>query len=115
MRRELGRIEGVRTKFTATIARLGTKSNFKGGASETVLFTDVRNEVGELMTAHVWFTIGKQLATVVHHVGKRVAFEARVKGYTKGYKGRGLELLKPRKEDFKLSNPTNVVLVNKDL
>lgn len=110
MRKELGKIEGTRTKFTATIARLGTKQNFRGPSSETVLFTDVRNEAGELMTNHVWFTIGKQLAPVVHHVGKRVAFEARVKGYTKGYKGRGLELLKPREEDFKLSNPTNITL-----
>lgn len=112
MRKELGKIEGTRLKFTATIARLGKKNNFKGPPSETVLLTDVRNEAGELMTAHVWFAVGRQLASVVHHVGKRVSFEARVKGYTKGYKGRGLELLKPKKEDFKLSNPTQVTLID---
>ena len=89
-------MEGARSKFTATIARLGQKNNFKGPPSETVLFTDVRNEAGELVTSHVWFTIGRQLSSVVHHVGKRVVFEARVKTYIKGYKGRGLELLKPR-------------------
>lgn len=111
MRKALGKMEGTRTKFTATIARLGRKNNFKGPSSETVLFTDVRNEAGELVTTHVWFTIGQQLASVVHHVGKKVSFEARVKPYTKGYKGRGLELLKPKEEDFKLSHPTGITFM----
>lgn len=111
MRKELGKMEGTRAQFTATVARLGKKNNFKGPPSETVLFTDVRNEAGELMTGHIWFTIGKQLAPVVRYVGKRVAFEARVKAYTKGYKGRGLELLKPKEADFKLSNPMHITLI----
>jgi hypothetical protein len=112
MRKELAKMEGARMRFTAIIARLGKKNNFKGAPSETVLFTDVRNEQGELMTQHVWFTVGKQLSCVYDNVGKRVSFDARVSGYVKGFKGYGLEILKPKEADFKLSNPTNVAVIH---
>src|SRR5687767_10444464 len=103
MRKDLAKIEGVRGRFTATIARLGTKNNFRGAPSETVLFVDVCNEAGERVTDHVWFTVGKQMSCVFGNIGKQVAFEARVAGYTKGYKGKGLAMLKPQQNDFRLS------------
>lgn len=111
MRKELGKIAGERTRFTATISRIGKKNNFRGAPSETVLFTDVRDEQGTLLTGHIWFTIGKQLSCVYQHIGRRVSFTARVASYTKGYKGRGLELLKPKEEDFRLSHPTDVQVI----
>ena len=112
MRKDLKSLEGIRGSFTATISRIGKKNNFRGAPSETVLFTDVRNEQGEPVTDHIWFTVGKKLAGVFANVGKKVSFEARVTGYTKGFKGKGLEILKAREEDFRLSNPTNVKILN---
>lgn len=104
-------MEGDRKRFTATIARIGKKNNFKGPPSETVLFTGVRDEEGVLVTDHVWFVIGKTLSAVVDKVGKKISFEARVAAYTKGYKGRGLQLLKPVETDYRLSNPTKVTIL----
>ena len=111
MREALGELEGSRKRFTATIARIGKKNNFKGPPSETVLLRDVRDEQGAPVTDHVWFVIGKTLSGVFHHVGKKISFEARVASYTKGHKGRGLQQLKPQEQDFRLSNPTKVTIL----
>ena len=111
MRKELSKIEGERGRFTATISKLGKKTNFRGLPSETVLFTNVSNERGEKVTDHVWFTIGKKLSCVFGNIGKQVSFEARVASYTKGYKGKGLEMLKPKEIDYRLSIPTNVQIL----
>ena len=110
MRKELSKINGVRAKFTATISRTGKKNNFRGAPSETVLFTDVRNEKGELVTEHVWFTVGENLKAVFKNIGRSVSFNARVTPYTKGHKGYKMDVIKAKEEDFKLSNPTNVVV-----
>lgn len=111
MRKALGAVAGERMHFTATISRLGKKNNFRGAPSETVLFTDVRNAAGELVTDHIWFTVGKTMSVVFGNLGKKVSFEARVTAYTKGYKGQGLDMLKPKEKDFKLSNPTQVKIL----
>lgn len=100
---------GERTRFTATITRLGKKNNFKGPPAETVLLTNIRNEDGTLLTDHLWFTIGKTLAIVFNNVGKNIAFDARITTYSKGHKG--LPILKVQTTDFKLSNPTNIVIL----
>ena len=109
MRKQLAKIEGERKRFTATIARLGKKNNFKGPPSETVLLTNICSADGTELTAHLWFTIGKTLAVVFNNVGKKIAFDARVTTYSKGHKG--LPILKAQTTDFKLSNPTNVAIL----
>jgi hypothetical protein len=114
MRKELGKIEGTRTKFTATISKFGKKNNYRGLPSDTVLFTDVKNEKEEIIADHIWFVIGKTLSCVMDNLGKQVSFDARVKSYVKGYKGYREDVYRETKADYRLSNPTNITILKNE-
>lgn len=87
MREELQARDGKRGKFTATFARFGSKTAYKGPMIKTALFRDIKDESGEIVTDHLWFTVGKQMEALNLTPDDRVAFEARVKPYRKGYRG----------------------------
>lgn len=110
MRTELGKMENCRARFSATFVRYGTKSAFKGPPITTLLFEEVKDAAGKVVADHIWFTTNKGFELLNLDTGDRVAFDARVKSYYKGYMGnREDESLPPVSKDFKLSHPNKIV------
>jgi hypothetical protein len=113
MRKNLARIDGVRGIFTGTFVRFGEKNGYKG-PEPTVLLQHICDASGHEVTDHLWFNLTKGFAALDLHGGETVEFRARVKGYIKGYKGRNWEksLEAPLTEDYKLSHPTKIRVVD---
>ena len=64
MRRALKSLEGVRTAFHGTVAQFGMKSGYSGRYLPTLMLKDVMDSAGNLVTDHLWFLVGKQLAAL---------------------------------------------------
>lgn len=110
MREKLKDIRGMRQRFTGTFERFGTKPAYKGAPIKTVLLVDVKNQRGEEVCDHIWFTSGKQFESLELRPGDKICFDARVKSYIKGYRGRREDYdAKPVTTDYKLSHPNNFV------
>jgi len=109
MREELKKINEVRSTFTATFERTGTKSSF-GHPKPTLLFKDVRDHTGKIVAEHLWFNYTKGFMELGLEAGDVVQFDARVKAYEKGYKGWRDDVWdSPIETDYKLSHPTRLV------
>jgi hypothetical protein len=109
MREELAQREGRRGRFTATFVRFGKKRGFDGRPPvATALFVDVRDERGQLVTDHLWFTLGLILQRLELRAGEQIEFEARVTEYYKGYvSGRyDDDNWQVPEKDYRLSWPT---------
>lgn len=107
MRKELQKINGKRQRFTGEFERYGEKISF-GYKKITLLLVNIKDERGNLLTDHLWFTVGKQLKNLDLKEGDKVSFDARVKSYIKGYRGRREDAdLPPVTKDYMLSNPNN--------
>jgi hypothetical protein len=107
----------LRGTFRARFARFGEKRGFDGRAPvPTALFYDVRDECGEIVTDHLWFTVGLQMKALALQSGDVVVFEARVSSYWKGYvSGRyDDDNWQPRQKDYRLSYPTKLRKVASD-
>ena len=87
MRKLLKQQMGRRGEFRATAAQFGTKSAFRGPDLSTMMLKDVKDETGQIVTDHLWMTVGKQLSRLNVQVGEEIVFVARVTRYEKGYKG----------------------------
>ena len=111
MRKELGASENERESFTATFIRFGTKHQHKGTTGTTLLFQQIKNSKGILVADHVWFTMTNAFEQCRLQPGDRIAFDARVRSYSKGYKGLPKEIRKPAQYDFKLSHPTKIKIL----
>jgi hypothetical protein len=109
MRKLLKQQEGRRGEFRAAVAQFGTKRAFRGPDLPTILLKDVKDETGQLVTDHLWMTVGKQLSRLNVQVGDEIVFVARVTRYEKGYKGfREDVFAAPPSTDYRLSYPTKV-------
>jgi hypothetical protein len=110
MREKLKAIEGTRAWFEATFARFGEKPAFKGPPVKTALFLDLKDWRGRVLTDHFWWTVGKQVAELSLKPGDRIAFQARVTRYRKGYRGRREDDddLPPPEVDYRVSHMTRV-------
>ncbi|HEY0652129.1 MAG TPA: hypothetical protein VGD65_03335 [Chryseosolibacter sp.] len=112
MRRRLVENAGLRKRFSATVERFGKKINFKGYSEETILLKNIKDvETNTIAADHLWFSfsLAFQKAKIVE--GCIIEFDARVKDYTKGYVNRKIGI-NNRKNDFKLSNPTKIVVMS---
>lgn len=110
MREELKKINGSRQRFIGTFVRFGTKKGFKGRTEMTLLFENICDNTGKQCSDHVWFTSGKQFEALDLQLGDKVCFDARVKQYTKGYRGhRDYYDAAPISTDYKLSHPNNII------
>ncbi len=87
MREALQERQGKRGRFSGTVKRFGTKPAYRGPAQVTLLLVDVRDEQGTEVTDHIWFVVRKQLKELNLQAGDKIEFTARVKPYTKGYRG----------------------------
>ena len=112
MRTELKKVNQLRLRFIATFVRFGSKKAFKGPPIKTLLFQNIRNSKGQKYCDHLWFTINQTFERLNLQPGEEICFDARVRLYTKGYKGnrdQDYDDTKPISTDYKLSHPTNVV------
>lgn len=108
MREELKPMEDVRSTFTGVFVRLGTKNSF-GHPQQTVLFKDVQDASGKIVADHLWFNLTQGFLALELSTGDRVRFDARVRPYTKGYRGRREDVYdSPLELDYKLSHPTRL-------
>ncbi|OLZ11788.1 hypothetical protein [Sulfobacillus thermosulfidooxidans] len=110
MRKRLQAMDEIRATFTATFKRFGQKPAFRGNPITTLLFVDVLDDQGQLVTDHIWFSLTKGFQQVHLEPGDRIQFEARVKEYLKGYRGyrEDVRLEHPLVPDYKLSYPTKI-------
>lgn len=108
MKRGLANIDGVRTRFRATVERYGSKAN-RWGSKQTLHLRSIVRATDSLEVAdHVWFTVGNWCAGLTE--GCEIEFDARVGDYIKGYVNHrhGID---DRTRDWKLNRPTNVVVL----
>jgi hypothetical protein len=113
VRKELEKIDEVRSTFTGTFVRGGIKNGWKGRIDKTVLLKNIRNLSGVLMCDHLWFNLTKQFCALSLVEGDVVQFDARVKEYEKGYKGYRDDVDDaPIETDYKLSHPTKIKKIN---
>ncbi len=98
--------------FIGKLVKEGSKSSFKGASLATILLKDVRRvSDGKLMCGHLWLNKTKAFAALDLSVGLEIQFAARVKPYSKGYRGKKEDVKRKTKQDFKLSHPTQVTVV----
>lgn len=108
MRKDLKKIEEVRCTFMGVFAQVGTKISF-GHTKQTLLLTEVKDAHGKIVTDHLWFNFTKGFAALGLAPGDIVRFDARVKRYTKGYRGYQDDVYdSPIETDYKLSHPTRL-------
>ncbi|HWJ91630.1 MAG TPA: hypothetical protein VNR87_11000 [Flavisolibacter sp.] len=112
MRRELASSNNKRDRFTATFIRFGSKHLHKGTTATTLLFLEIRNKEGRVVADHVWFTMTKGFENCCLRPGERIAFDARVQSYTKGYKGLPKQMRMMPQHDYKLSHPTRIIKID---
>lgn len=106
-RYKLSRFHSERRVFRGIVSGFGKKNVFKGPKRMTVLLTSlVETSSGEEVADHQWLTLGLPFPIV--HLGDTVEFEAEVKEYVKGYKGKVRHRFKPLEIDYSLTNLTNI-------
>ena len=96
-----------RYTFTAIVEKFSLKNGFRNLPLRTILLTDVRYE-GKLVADHVWLTCGRRIYSAILIPGDLIQFDARIKEYEKGYKGRREDVCKPISRDYCLSYPTKI-------
>jgi hypothetical protein len=108
MREALQKINGVRAKFTGRFIRYGTRRTYTGQRDKTLLLREIKDEMGNLRTDHLWFRNIKAFQYLGElQGGEIIEFYARVIPYKKYY--RGLDSFERVPEiDYKLSHPTRV-------
>ena len=113
MRTGLKKINDVRKKFQGVYQREGKKINWKGYSETTILLKDIRDETGNVVTDHLWFTMTKGFEALgALTTGDVIEFEARVTDYKKGYVNRSIKV-NQRSVDYKLSRPTKMRIVTR--
>jgi hypothetical protein len=108
-RPNLAKLEERRIKVQGTFVRYGKKTGWTGKEETTVLLSNITGDSGNVLTDHLWLNLTKGIAALgTLQAGDVIEFEARVKGYLKGYFGHNWErqVDNPIRESHKLSHPT---------
>lgn len=112
MRKALKQLNGERRRFSGTFCRFGEKRGWKGRTMTTLLLKNIKDATGKIVSDHLWFNLTREFDNLTLKEGTRIAFDARVKSYYKGYQGYHEDVYdKPVEMDFKLSHPTKVQVV----
>ena len=114
MRKELRKLENIRSTFTATFSRFGTKSGWRGEI-KTILLKDIKDVNNRVVADHLWFNCTKGFDKMSLSEGDIVKFDARVKEYLKGYCGYREDVYKPVEKDYRLSHPTKIAKIVKNV
>jgi hypothetical protein len=108
MRKDLLQKSGERRRFSGTFSRFGSKINYRGYSEETILLTQIIDlETNQEVADHIWFAYTKGFQSAGLLLGARVAFDARVRKYSKGYVNKRYKI-NQRSTDYKLSHPTKI-------
>ena len=111
MRNKLKKLGGKkRYTFTAVVGRFSLKNGFRGLPLKTILLLKIKCE-GVVVTNHIWLTYGRRFHSAVLMVGDLIQFDARIKEYEKGYKGRRLDVYKPISKDYGFSYPSKIKII----
>lgn len=108
MRTTLSAIEQTRDRFRGVFQQYGSKS-YKGHSARTLLLKNITLN-GEKVTDHIWLTETEGLSKFDFYRGDIIEFCARVKKYEKGYINHRMGMSE-RREDFKLSHPTQITRI----
>lgn len=110
MRAELAKLYGKRRRFHGIFVRFGKKAAYKGRPLTTILLKDITDVASkEIVTGHLWFTVGKRFDALDLEEGDVVRFDARVTSYEKGYMGhREFDDIVVPETDYRLSFPSKV-------
>jgi hypothetical protein len=103
MRKKLKAIGSeTRHRYHATVGRMGIKDNiFKRFPQRTMLLKNVASaDTGEILTDHLWVTVGETLKKLKLKEGDEITFDARVGTYKKGRRY--------KKTDYKLNYMTKI-------
>lgn len=106
----------TRGTFTGIFEKEGWKSGYNGG-SPTILLTKIKNSDGKVLADHLWFNYTKGFYSLGQlEQGDVIQFNARCTEYVKGYFGNDpiVAAEHPIEEDYRLSNPTKVKLLNRE-
>jgi hypothetical protein len=108
MRARLAAQKDERKTFRAQYSKIGKKKNYRGYSEDTILLTNIIDiSTNEKITDHVWFTFSKSFDALNLQIGDVIEFDARIKGYKKGYVSKALGI-NQRTSDYKLSHPTKI-------
>jgi hypothetical protein len=111
MRAKLEKLDTQRDAFTGMFKKYGTKSGYRGPATETILLVNIRDKKGNFICDHLWFNLTKGFEKLGNlKEGDTIQFEARVGKYKKGYINRKAGIDQTA-VDYKLSHPTKVMKV----
>ena len=113
-RPELSKRQGPRSRYIGIVERFGIKRSY-GHGRVTLLLRDVSTAEGAVVADHLWLTRGKWAEGIM--IGDRIAFNARVTEYQKGYAGERWDVLAARgsgtSPSHRLSNPTRVEVLTR--
>jgi hypothetical protein len=101
---------GKRSRYTGTFERDGYKRSYRGPLP-TVLFKNITDASGVLVADHIWMDKTKALAEALLNPGDKIAFDAQVEEYTRGYFGHRDSVWVPASIDYRLSWLTQVEVV----
>jgi len=98
----------TRERYSGTILRCGIKYNkFKRFPERTLLIGNLtRTDNNDIVTDHLWVTVGKTLCELDLKAGDTISFDARVGMYRKGKHN--------TEKDFKLNKLTHIEVVRED-
>jgi hypothetical protein len=110
-REKLKKLEGERRTFKGFFVRYGTKNNWHGFPVKTLLFKDITDRTGTILTDHIWFNMTKGFEKLGElNEGDLVQFDARIRDYVKGYVNYR-KMIDERCIDYRLSHPTKIKLM----
>ncbi len=114
MREKLKLRNGARMRFKGTFDRYGLKTAYRGLPLVTVCLTEIQDMQGKDLCDHIWLNETKGFRELgVLYPGDRIAFDARVGAYLKGYAGREEEEGGGQYVDYKLTRPTKLMFLSK--
>ncbi len=108
MRKELRKLNEERRKFKGTFAKYSWKNGYKYPEKTILLKNIIDSSTGKEISDHLWFNFTKGFEEANLIEGCAIEFEARVKEYWKGYKGRREDVYTGMEKDYRLSHPTKI-------
>ena len=113
VREALAPLQGQKSLWFCTFEKFGWK-RFRGRyVGKTLLFVNVRDKDGKVVTEHLWFRMSKGFEKLDLKKGDEVAFHARVDTYVKGYRRRNADGFREGGvEDYHLEYPEGLVKLN---
>ena len=112
--REKLKAMGVNSRhvFYGTFMAYGLGKTQSGETQKTLLFQKIKDENGDEVADHIWMWDARSFNYFEFRNGDVIKFEATIKKYWKGYRGKRDDGEKSvRTKDYELVHPSNVRLI----